>query len=590
MCGIALPPGLTDGSRLPEPIFTPATKAAIGDHDENVDYDRVVATVGADLAARLRDTSIAIYSRAEATARERGIILADTKFEFGLVPGEPSIVLADEVLTPDSSRYWPADPVGTGPAATVVRQAVRAGLARVTAVRMGQAGDRTSAAPARRDRGAHPRQVHRGLRTCHRTALRLTRLACSQYEGCSRARACCGSDRGVGLTAVCPHHYAADMLPSVLAILAGLVLLVAGGEVLVRGASNIAASIGMSPLVVGLTVVSFATSAPEFAVTMQSVTSGSPGLAVGNVVGSNIANILLVLGIAAIITPLAVKSRVVRFDVPVMIGLSVIVTVMALNGVIARWQGAVLLAILVVYVVWTVRIGRSDPEGEREKLDPEWIDGELRPDPVPERSARNMLASGVMVVVGIALLVFGASVLVSGATTIASALGLSDLVIGLTIVAIGTSLPELATSVVAALRGERDLAVGNAVGSSIFNLGAVLGFAALLSPEGIVIPEGAQNLDFLLMTGVAILLLPVVYTGYAVGRWEGILFVVYYVAYTTYLLLMSADHDSLAPFSTVMLIFVIPLTFMFLIVLAVAEHSRRSAGPSPAAPEVTPVE
>lgn len=380
------------------------------------------------------------------------------------------------------------------------------------------------------------------------------------------------------------------MLPSILAILAGLVLLVAGGEVLVRGASNIAAAIGMSPLVVGLTVVSFATSAPEFAVTMKSVAAGSPGLAVGNVVGSNIANILLVLGIAAIITPLAVKSRVVRFDVPVMIGLSLIVTVMAFNGVIARWQGAILVVLLAAYVIWTVRIGRSDPEGEKEKLDPDWIDGELRPEPVAERSTRNMLASGVMVAVGIGALVLGASVLVSGATTIASALGLSDLVIGLTIVAVGTSLPELATSIVAALRGERDLAVGNAVGSNIFNLGAVLGFAAILSPDGIVIPEGAQNLDFLLMTGVAILLLPVVYTGYAVGRWEGILFVSYYVAYTTYLLLMSSEHESLAPFSTVMLAFVIPLTFLFLIVLAVAEHSRRHRPDVPAPPEAAAVE
>ncbi len=380
------------------------------------------------------------------------------------------------------------------------------------------------------------------------------------------------------------------MLPSMLAILAGLVLLVAGGEVLVRGASNIAAAIGMSPLVVGLTVVSFATSAPEFAVTMKSVAAGSPGLAVGNVVGSNIANILLVLGIAAIITPLAVKSRVVRFDVPVMIGLSLIVTVMAFNGVIARWQGAILVVLLAVYVIWTVRIGRSDPEGEKEKLDPDWIDGELRPEPVAERSTRNMLASVVMVAVGIGALVLGASVLVSGATTIASALGLSDLVIGLTIIAVGTSLPEMATSIVAALRGERDLAVGNAVGSNIFNLGAVLGFAAILSPDGIVIPEGAQNLDFLLMTGVAILLLPVVYTGYAVGRWEGILFVSYYVAYTTYLLLMSSEHESLAPFSTVMLAFVIPLTFLFLIVLAVAEHSRRHRPDVPAPPEATAVE
>ncbi|MFN8125976.1 MAG: calcium/sodium antiporter [Candidatus Nanopelagicales bacterium] len=362
-----------------------------------------------------------------------------------------------------------------------------------------------------------------------------------------------------------------------LMIVAGLVLLVAGGEVLVRGAGNVAAALGMSPLVVGLTVVSFATSAPEFAVTMQSVMAGSPGLAVGNVVGSNIANILLVLGVAAIITPLTVKSRVVRFDVPVMIAMSLLATVLAMNGVIARWQGGLLVLCLVAYVVWTVRISRHDPEGEKEKLDPAWVSDELRPEPTAERSGRNLFASVVMIVVGVALLVFGATLLVKGATEVASAFGISDLVIGLTVVAVGTSLPELATSIIAAIRGERDLAVGNAVGSNIFNLGAVLGIAAVLTPGGIVIPGGAQNLDFLLMTGVALLLLPVVYTGYAVGRWEGILFVVFYAAYTVYLLLSSSEHDALQPFSTVMVAFVIPLTLLFLIVLSVSEYRRRHA-------------
>lgn len=362
-----------------------------------------------------------------------------------------------------------------------------------------------------------------------------------------------------------------------LLILGGLVLLVAGGEVLVRGAGNIATALGMSPLVVGLTVVSFATSAPEFAVTMRSVLSGSPGLAVGNVVGSNIANILLVLGVAAIITPLTVRSRVVRFDVPVMVGLSLLTTVLALNGVIAQWQGGVLVVCLIAYIIWTVRISRHDPEGEKEKLDPDWVKNEIRPEPAAERTPRDLIASIVLVAVGVALLVLGATLLVNGATEVATAFGLSDLVIGLTIVAVGTSLPELATGVIAAIRGERDLAVGNAVGSNIFNLGAVLGLAAVMSPGGIQIPGGAANLDFLLMTGVALLLLPVVYTGYAVGRWEGIVFVAYYVAYTIYLLLSAAEHDALQPFSAVMLAFVIPLTVIFLVVLVVSEHRRRHA-------------
>lgn len=375
---------------------------------------------------------------------------------------------------------------------------------------------------------------------------------------------------------------------AIAALVFGLVLLVGGGEVLVRGASSIAEAAGLSPLVVGLTVVSFATSAPEFAVTMQAVASGSPGLAIGNVVGSNIANILLVLGVAAVIAPLAVKSPVVKRDVPVMVGMSLLATVLAFNGVIARWQGAILVAALFAYLGWTLKVSRAEAAEQDRSVAAE--EPEVAADPLLEEAAAPIrtnppvVLSGGLVIGGVALLVGGATLLVNGATSVASSFGLSDLVIGLTIVAIGTSLPELATSVIAALRGQRDLAVGNAVGSNIFNLGAVLGFAAVFSPNGIVIPEGASNFDFVLMTGVAILLLPVVYTGMAVARWEGAMFLLYYVAYTTYLLLASSEHDALAPFSTVMTLFVIPLTAMFLVILVVADRAHRPAS----SPQVGP--
>lgn len=367
---------------------------------------------------------------------------------------------------------------------------------------------------------------------------------------------------------------------AIAALLGGLVLLVVGGEVLVRGASSIATAAGLSPLVVGLTVVSFATSAPEFAVTMQAVADGSPGLAVGNVVGSNIANILLVLGVAAVITPLAVKSPVVQRDVPVMVAMSLLVTVLSFNGVIAQWQGALLVAVLVSYLVWTVRISRREEAAAAQLAE---AGAEDTDDPVvaeaEEATRRNppLVLSGGLVIVGVALLVGGATMLVNGATSVARSFGLSDLVIGLTIVAIGTSLPELATSVIAAKRGQRDLAVGNAVGSNIFNLGAVLGFASLFTPGGIVIPEAASNFDFVLMTGVALLLLPVVYTGMAVARWEGVMFLLYYAAYTVYLLLSSTEHAALQPFSVVMTLFVIPLTAMMLTILIVAERARRQS-------------
>ncbi|MCH9814971.1 MAG: calcium/sodium antiporter [Actinomycetia bacterium] len=391
----------------------------------------------------------------------------------------------------------------------------------------------------------------------------------------------------------------------VVLVVGGLILLVVGGEVLVRGASDIAHRIGMSRLVVGLTVVSFATSAPELAVTMDAVFSGSPGLAIGNVVGSNIANILLVLGVAAAIAPLAVRSRVVKLDVPVMIALSILVTIFALNGVIATWQGVVLLLALVGYVIRAVQVGRRDTALETKALAPQWAapqspaTGEIDPPATerPQDGAAAAVTSGqetepepdapaakgawpviralALIVVGVALLVVGARLLVNGATQIATGFGVSDVIVGLTVVAIGTSLPELATSVVAVLRGESDLAVGNAVGSNIFNLAFVLGTAALVAPGGIPVPESVANFDFVLMTVVAVLLLPVAYTRKSIDRWEGWLFLGYYLAYTSYLLLASADHDALGPFNVVMIAFVVPVTVILLITLAVAERKDR---------------
>ena len=350
-------------------------------------------------------------------------------------------------------------------------------------------------------------------------------------------------------------------------LLGGFVLLVGGGELLVRGASGVARAIGLSPLVVGLTVVSFATSAPELAVTLDAAVSGSPGLAVGNVVGSNIANVLLVLGISALVTPLVVRSRVVRLDVPVMIALSVAFFVMALDGTISTLDGALLLGALVLYVVRAIVSSRR---------------GHRQPDEPTEDAprARPVWLDLLLVAVGVGLLVLGARWLVGSATSIASALGISDLVIGLTVVAIGTSLPELATSVIAVRRGERDLAVGNVVGSNIFNIGSVLGLTAVISPGGVPVAEPAIGFDIPFMVAVALAVLPVVYTRASVARWEGVVFVAYYLAYTLYLLLDSADHDALPRFSAVMLGFVVPLTAGTLVLLSLAEYRRRASRPA----------
>jgi cation:H+ antiporter len=353
---------------------------------------------------------------------------------------------------------------------------------------------------------------------------------------------------------------------SALLVLLGLVLLVGGGELLVRGSSGLARSLGLSPLVIGLTVVAFATSAPEFAVTLGATLSGEPDLAVGNVVGSNIVNVLLILGVSALVIPLAVASRVVRHDVPVMLGLSVAALVLALDGRVSPLDGVVLLGVLVVYTVTSVVGARRETAARR-------------------ATERESVAAGTPVwrdvavaLSGVVLLVAGARSLVTGATDIALALQVSTAVIGLTVVAIGTSLPELATSVVAAWRGERDIAIGNIVGSNIFNLGAVLGLSAVLSGGGVPVAASIIAVDLPLMVAAALALLPVAVTGFRMARAEGGLFVLLYAAYTAYLVLDSAGHDALEGFTTVMLWFVLPLvaaTLLATLAFEVRQRRRR---------------
>ena len=362
---------------------------------------------------------------------------------------------------------------------------------------------------------------------------------------------------------------------TIVLLVAGLVVLVVGGEVLVRGASTLATEVGISPLVVGLTVVSFATSAPELAVTLQASLAGSPGLAVGNVVGSNVVNILLVLGVAGLILPLVVRGAVVRRDVPVMIVMSLLFWLMSLDGAVSTLDGAVLLLLLVVYVV--VMVVRSMRGGRvATKIGSDGPATEDVPDvPVGGSRVTRLLFAGVMVVVGVALLVLGARWLVSSATDIASTLGLSETVIGLTIVAIGTSLPELATSVIAAIKGDVEMAVGNAIGSNIFNIGSVMGLTAVVADGGVPVDAGAVGFDLPVMVAVAFAILPIAFTGFVVSRWESALFVVYYAAYVTYLLLDSAGHDALPRYSSVMLWFVLPITALTLVLLATYELGVR---------------
>jgi cation:H+ antiporter len=294
---------------------------------------------------------------------------------------------------------------------------------------------------------------------------------------------------------------------------AGLLTLVAGAELLVRGASRLAAAAGVSPLVIGLTVVAFGTSAPEMAASLGAALTGNPDLALGNVVGSNLFNVLGILGVSALVAPLSVALRLVRLDVPIMLAVSLVVAGFAVNGSVSRWEGMILLVFIVGHTGWLVRAARREGQGGDEAFSVTSASGGAT-------TARAIAA----VALGLVALVFGARWLVDGATAVASALGVSDRVIGLTLVAVGTSLPELATSVVAAARGQRDIAVGNVVGSNLFNLTAVIGVAAAASPAGVVVAQQALRVDLPVMVASAMLCVPVFFTGFEVSRREGLAF------------------------------------------------------------------
>jgi cation:H+ antiporter len=358
-------------------------------------------------------------------------------------------------------------------------------------------------------------------------------------------------------------------------LLVGLVLLVGGAEVFVRGASRIAAMAGISPLVIGLTVVSLGTSAPEIAVSVQSSLAGQGDLALGNIVGSNICNVLLILGIAAVIAPLYVSHQLIRLDVPVMIGISVLVLLFALDGEVTRMEGIILAVGAIGYVGFL--LAQSRKEGKAARADDEFSAAYAAPE---DRSARAWLLSLAAIAGGLVLLVLGSRWLVAGAVTVAEALGVSELIIGLTVIAIGTSLPEVATSVIASIKGERDIAVGNAIGSNIFNILVVLGLASIVAPGGIPVPEAAINFDIPVMIAVAIACLPIFATGNLIARWEGFVFLGYYVAYTVYLILASTRHDALPVYSLVMMAFVIPLTVVTLLVVGRRKMRYRRAGRS----------
>ncbi|MES3008766.1 MAG: calcium/sodium antiporter [Pseudomonadota bacterium] len=320
------------------------------------------------------------------------------------------------------------------------------------------------------------------------------------------------------------------MIITLTTFLCGLLLLVAGAEGLVRGASALALRLGVSPLLIGLTVVAFGTSAPELAVSVEAALNDNSSIALGNIVGSNIANIALILGLAALIQPMRVQSSLLTQQIPIMIGVSALLWVLLLDQTLGFWDGVLLLGGIIVYVIFSYR--HAGVVGLEVNLP-------IEAAPLPAGGTALLSNMGfclLIITLGLIALVSGGSLLVDSAVEIAQRFNVSETLVGLTIVAVGTSLPELATSLVAAVRKQDDIAIGNIVGSNIFNILGILGLASILHP---ISSAGFAQTDFVVMLLLAVLLLPLAWTGRRLGRMEGLVLLAAYVAYVYYLLLKT---------------------------------------------------
>lgn len=342
------------------------------------------------------------------------------------------------------------------------------------------------------------------------------------------------------------------MTTTLISFVVGLMMLGLGGRWLVSGSSGLARRLGIPSIVVGLTVVAFGTSAPELAVSIRAAMGGSPDIALGNVVGSNICNVLLILGLCAVVRPLAISSRVLLHDLPMMIVIYGLFWVLGRDGSVSRVDGLVFVAILLGWIAWTVRQSRREVREVKQEFDE--VEG--------SRDAQKSWLQIVMIIAGLVLLTVGASLLVDSAVTIAKSAGISELVIGLTIIAVGTSLPEVAASFLANLRDEPDIALGNVIGSNLFNILCVLGLTALVSPGGIAVTASASNFDLPVMIVTGVVCLPMFYNHGKLTRWEGLVFLIYYGCYLAFLVLSAMDHPILERFNEFVLAFILVPTLL----------------------------
>jgi len=369
-------------------------------------------------------------------------------------------------------------------------------------------------------------------------------------------------------------------METALLLIGGLVALVVGADVLVRGAAGLAARFGLSSLVIGLTVVAYGTSAPEVAVSLDAVMQKRDAVSLGNVVGSNTMNVLLILGLSAVIAPLTVSRQLMRIDVPILIGVSFLGFVMAFDGRFSRIDGVLLLGCAIAYTWFTIAEGRRQTARESAER------AAAGEEELPTAHAPLLVQLGLVLLGGLGLK-YGADWFVEGAIVVGEWAGLTETVIGLTIVAFGTSLPEVATAIVAALRGERDMAVGNVVGSNIFNIVVILGVAALGDPDVFEVDESVLSFDLPVMVAVALVFAPVAVARLRIGRREGLFFLVIFASYTTYLLAKSQEHDALPGVNAAVLGYLLPVFVIALVVLAVSGLRRPTSitGPHETVPD-----
>ena len=350
-------------------------------------------------------------------------------------------------------------------------------------------------------------------------------------------------------------------------LLLGLLLLYVGAEILVHHSSQAATMLGVSKLIVGLTIVAYGTSTPELMVNLVASVQNNTDIAIGNIVGSNIFNILFVLGVSAIITPLAVHKQIIQLDVPIMIGISVLLWFFSFIGTLHFWIGALFLLGICAYTLFLIFYSKPDIQ---EALNPK----------KPEKIHKKQLVIHIVwILSSLAILTIGSEFLVQGAVQLARILGVSELLISLTIVAAGTSLPELATSILAAIRGQRDIAVGNIIGSNIYNILAILGISAMVAPDGLPVAETLLWGDLPVMVAAAVACLPIFTTGHTIYRWEGCLLVFYYFLYIVHLGLQATQHAFFTHFQDIVCIFFLPLTFVALFARQLNHYLKKKSFP-----------